>query len=145
MKFQLLLIATNLITRIEQANLSVLTLKTWLIILVIIQLVKQMLKNYLNELNEIKTVETIKYKKCTPGHKELLNLFDDLFDIILTNKTLMSSKDKKENENENENENQDNEDEDENENDDIIKILIHSNEYDEETINQNKKNKITKN
>ena len=49
----------------------------------------------------------------------------------------MSSKDKKENENENEN--QDNEDEDENENDDIIKILIHSNEYDEETINQNKK------
>ena len=28
-------------------------------------------KKYLNELNEIKTVETIKYKKCTPGHKEL--------------------------------------------------------------------------
>ena len=112
-----------------------------------------MLKNYLNELNEIKTVETIKYKKCTPGHKELLNLFDDLFDIILTNKTLMSSKDKKENENENESENEDeneneneNEDqnEDENENDDIIKILIHSNEYDEKTINQNKNNKIIK-
>ena len=61
-------------------------------------------KKYLTELNEIKTVETIKYKKCTPGHKELLNLFDDLFDIILTNKTLMSSKDKKENENENGNE-----------------------------------------
>ena len=114
-----------------------------------------MLKNYLNELNEIKTVETIKYKKCTPGHKELLNLFDDLFDIILTNKTLMSSKDKKENENENENESEnedenenenENEDqnEDENENDDIIKILIHSNEYDEKTINQNKNNKIIK-
>ena len=42
----------------------------------------------------------------------------------------------KENENETENEN-------ENEYDDIIKILIHSNEFDEET-NQNKKNKIIK-
>ena len=55
----------------------------------------------------------------------------------------MSSKDKNEKENENENEN---EDDDENENeddDDIIKILIYSNEYDEET-NQNKKNKIIK-
>ena len=67
----------------------------------------------------------------------------------------MSSKDKKENENENENESENedenenenenkDENEDENENDDIIKILIHSNEYDEETINQNKKNKIVK-
>ena len=103
-------------------------------------------KKDLNVLDEIKNVGTIKYEKRTPGHKKLLNLFDDLFDIILTNKTLMSSKDKKSNENENENENQDNEDEDanENENDDIIKILIYSNEYDEETINQNKKNKIIK-
>ena len=54
---------------------------------------------------------------------------------------------KEENENGNENENE-NEDENENENenedeDDIIKILIHSNEYYEET-NQNKKNKIIK-
>ena len=89
--------------------------------------------------------EIIKYRKCTPGHKELLNLFDDLLDAILTDKTLMSSKDENEKENEklkekNENEN---ENEDENEDDyDIIKLLIHSNEYDEETINQNKKNKI---
>ena len=43
------------------------------------------------------------------------------------------NKNKYENENENENE----------DDDDIIKILIHSNEYDEET-NQNKKNKIIK-
>ena len=43
-KFQLLLTATNLITRIKQASLSILTLKTWLIILKIIKLVKQMLK-----------------------------------------------------------------------------------------------------
>ena len=52
-----------------------------------------------------------------------------------------------ENENNNENENEsENENENDNENeddDDIIKILIHSNEYDEET-NQNKKNKIIK-
>ena len=67
----------------------------------------------------------------------------------------MSSKDKKENENENENESENedenenenenkDENEDESENDDIIKILIHSNQYDEKTINQNKKNKIIK-
>ena len=46
--FQLLLTATNLITRIKQVNLNILTLKAWLIILniinEIIQLVKQMLK-----------------------------------------------------------------------------------------------------
>ena len=46
-------------------------------------------------------------------------------DVILTDKTLIS---KEENEYENENEH-----------DDIMKMLIHSNEYDEETINQNKK------
>ena len=88
-------------------------------------------KKRLNTLNIIKNSE-IKHKRLIPGQKELLNLFDDLSDIILTDKTLMSSKDENENKNENEN-------------DDIMKILIHSNEYDEETINQNKKNKITKN
>ena len=62
-----------------------------------------------------------KHKKLIFGQKELLNLFNDLSDIILTDKTLMSSKDEneklkeekkneklkeeKENENENENEN----------------------------------------
>ena len=72
-------------------------------------------------------------------------------DTILTDKTLMPSKDengteneklKEENENENEKENE-NENEDENEDrDDIIKILKwlkHCNEYDEETVTQNKK------
>ena len=112
-------------------------------------------KKCLNTLHKIKNSE-IKYKRLIPGQKELLNLFNDLLDIILTDKTLMSSKDeneklkeekeklKEENENGNENENE-NEDENENENenedeDDIIKILIHSNEYYEE----NKKNKIIK-
>ena len=47
-------------------------------------------KENLNTLNEIKNEETIKYKKHTPGHKELLNLFNDLLDIILTDKTLES-------------------------------------------------------
>ena len=55
-----------------------------------------------NELNEIKNVETIKYKKRTPGHKELLNLFNDLLDIILTDKTLESESQEDKNENENE-------------------------------------------
>ena len=52
-------------------------------------------KKRLNTLNIIKISET-KYKKLIPGQKELLNLFDDLSDIIVTNKTLMSSKDENE-------------------------------------------------
>ena len=50
-------------------------------------------KKGLNTLNETKNVEIIKYKKRTPKHKELLNLFNDLLDTILTDKTLMSLKD----------------------------------------------------
>ena len=132
-------------------------------------------KKGLNTLNEIKNAEIIKYKKRTPGHKELLNLLNDLLDIILTGKTLESEsqEDKNKNENEkvesrkeenekveskkeenektesrkeeNKNENEDDdyeyenkddyENENEDEDDDIIKILMYSNEYDEETIN----------
>ena len=115
-------------------------------------------KKYLNKLNEIKNVEIIKYKKHTPGHKKLLNLFNDLSDIILTDKTLESENQenekvesrkeenekvesrKEENEdedyeNEYENEDYKNEDEDEdyeNENDD------YDYEYkDDKTIDQN--------
>ena len=77
-------------------------------------------KKDLNTLNEIRNVEIIKYKKRSPGHKELLNLFSNLLDIILTDKklesesqegknendkTLMSSEDENENDNGNENEN----------------------------------------
>ena len=40
----------------------------------------------------------IKYKKFTPKHKELLNLFNDLSDIILTDKTLESENQENENE-----------------------------------------------
>ena len=66
-------------------------------------------KKGLNTLNEIKNAEIIKYKKRTPKHKELLNLFNDLLDTILTDKTLklrsqndktlMSSNEDNENEN----------------------------------------------
>ena len=89
-------------------------------------------KKGLNTLNEIKNAEIIKYKKRTPGHKELLNLFNDLLDIILTDKklesesqedknendkTLMSSEDENENENGNENKNENgNKNENKNEN-----------------------------
>ena len=56
----------------------------------------------LNTLNKIKNAEIKKHRKCTPGHKKLLNLFDDLLDIILTDKTLKleSQEDKNKNENE---------------------------------------------
>ena len=61
-------------------------------------------KTSLNTLNEIKNEGITKQKKCTPKQKELLNLFNDLSDTILTDKTLMSSKDKNENEKEKEKE-----------------------------------------
>ena len=57
-------------------------------------------KKDLNTLNEIKNAEIIKYKKRTPGHKKLLNLFNDLSDIILTDKTLEPKSQENENENE---------------------------------------------
>ena len=57
-------------------------------------------KKGLNTLNEIKNAEIIKYKKRTPGHKKLLNLFNDLSDIILTDKTLESKSQENENKNE---------------------------------------------
>ena len=41
----------------------------------------------------------IKHKKYTFKQKELLNLFNDLLDVILIDKTLMPSKDENENEN----------------------------------------------
>ena len=56
-------------------------------------------KKGLNTLNEIKNAEIIKHKKRTPGQKELSNLFNDLLDAFLTDKTL-KSKSKKDDENE---------------------------------------------
>ena len=48
-------------------------------------------KKRLSTLNIIKNSE-IKHKRLIPGQKELLDLFKDLSEIILTDKTLMSSK-----------------------------------------------------
>ena len=72
-------------------------------------------KKDLNTLNEIKNAEIIKHKRYIPKQKELLNLFDNLLDAILTDKTLksknqkdntlMSSKDDNDNENDTENDN----------------------------------------
>ena len=56
-------------------------------------------KKDLNTLNEIKNAEIIKYKKPTPKHKELLNLFNDLLDTILADKTLESESQEDQNEN----------------------------------------------
>ena len=74
-------------------------------------------KEGLNALNEIKNTEIIKYKKRTPTQKELLNLFNDLLDTILTDETLMSlNENRNENGNENVNE-KENEEENKEEND----------------------------
>ena len=101
-----------------------------------------------NTLNKIKNVETIMYKKRTTKHKELLNLFYDLSDIILTDKTLEleNQEDKNKNEREKvesrkeENKKVENENEDDYEN----KYEDYENEDDDETMDQNKKNKIIK-
>ena len=90
-------------------------------------------KKDLNALNEIKNVEIIKYKKRTPGHKKLLNLFNDLLDIILTDKTLESESQEDKNKNENEKVESRKE---ENENEDYG----YENEDEDETMSQNKKN-----
>ena len=95
-EFQLLLTAKKLITGVKQVKLSILALENWLMILEIIQLVYA--KKDLNTLNKIKNAEIIKHKRRTSKQKELLNLFNDLSDTILTDKTLMSSKDKNEKE-----------------------------------------------
>ena len=68
-------------------------------------------KKRLNTLNIIKNSE-LKHRRIISGQKELLNLFDDLSNIILTDKTLKSESQEDKNE-ENENENDyENEDED---------------------------------
>ena len=93
-----------------------------------------MLKKRLNTLSKIKNAE-IKYKRLIPGQKQLLNLFNDLSDIILTDETLMSSKDenkKLKEEKEKLKEENENENEDDYENED------------DGTMSQNKKNKIKK-
>ena len=51
-------------------------------------------KKRLNTLNIIKISE-IKHKRLIPGQKELLNLFDDLYDTIFTDKTLKIRKSKR--------------------------------------------------
>ena len=53
----------------------------------------------LNTLDKIKNSEIIKYKKCTPGHKMSLNLFDDLLDLILSDKILESESQEDKNKN----------------------------------------------
>ena len=63
-------------------------------------LVNNIKDNTISEIDAKKTFKYIKqnknFRKLIPGQKELLNLFNDLSDIILTDKTLMSSKDENE-------------------------------------------------
>ena len=116
-------------------NLQILTLKTWLIILEIIQLVKYLLRKGLSALNEIKNAEIIKKRRYTSKQKELLNLFNNLLNAVLTNKKLKSKSQEDKNENENDKTLMSSNDDD---HDEVIKILLHSNEY-AKTINQNEK------
>ena len=70
---------------------------------------KYLLKKFKYIKRNKKNAEIIKYKRCTSEQKRLLNLFKDLLDTILSDKTLklesqedstlMSSKDENKNEN----------------------------------------------
>ena len=88
-------------------------------------------KKCLNTLDKIKNAE-IKDKRLIPGQKELIKLLDNLFDIILTDKTLESEN--QENKNENKDEDYENKYKNKYENKDEY-------EYDDETISQDKKAK----
>ena len=101
-------------------------------------------KKSLNTSNEIKNADIRKHKKYIPRQKELLDLFTNLLDAILTDKTLksksqkdntlMSLKDENENDNDNDNDkdngndnhnDNDNDNDNENENN-MIKQLNYS-------------------
>ena len=99
-------------------------------------------KKGLNTLNELKNAEITKQKKRTPKQKELLNLFNDLSDSILTDETLESKSQEEENENENENDNKNENDKNENENDKTLIPSKDEKEKENETINQNNSDKI---
>ena len=107
-------------------------------------------KKALNTLNKIKDAEIIKYKNHTPKHKELLNLFNNLLDIILSDKTLESESQEDENENDKTlmSWNNDYENKNENENDKTLMSSKDENENDlkddGETMSQNEKNEIIK-
>ena len=55
-------------------------------------------KKDVNKLIKIRNERIIKSKKRTPGQKKLLNLFNDLSDMILTDKALESENEENENE-----------------------------------------------
>ena len=103
-------------------------------------------KKGLNILNEIKNAEIITCKMHTLKLKELLNLFNDLLDTILTD-TILKSKSQKDkilmssNENENRNENG-NENGNKNRNENVNDKRMSSSEDDNETMNQNNSNII---
>ena len=98
-------------------------------------------KKDLNALNEIKNVEKIKYKKRTPGQKKLINLFNDLFNIISTDKAESESQENKNKKVKSRNEENEKvesrKEENENEYEDYENECEYENEDDDETIDQN--------
>ena len=108
-------------------------------------------KKDLNALNKIKNAEKIKYKKHTPGHKKLINLFKNLSNIILTDKTLELESQENENEKvenrnvENEDkdyENENYEDDDDDENNDVNETIKNLNNLLDEKIDKSNHLKI---
>ena len=95
-------------------------------------------KKGLNTLKERKNAGIIRYKKRTPKQKELFNSFNDLLDTILTDKTLMSSKDENENENDKTLMSSNDDDDNENENGKTLIIIKKLNNCLDEIIDKSK-------
>ena len=105
-------------------------------------------KKDLNTLNEIKNGEIRKDKRHTPKQIELLNLFNDLLDTILTDKTIKSKSQKGntsmlskgDDDNENDKTLMSSTDNDHNEHDKTL--MSSTDDDDDETVNQNNNNII---
>ena len=94
----------------------------------------------LNTLNKIKNAGIVKYKKCTPGQQELLNLFKDLLETILIDKTL-ESKNQKDDENENGNKNRNENENDENKAENKNMLLEYMEDVDDKLFKKYSKSK----
>ena len=93
-------------------------------------------KKGLNTLRELKKRRNNKTKKRTPKQKELLNLFSDLSDTVLSDETLESKTQEEENENKNEN------DKNESENDKTLIPSKDENEKEKENENEDENKNI---
>ena len=94
-----------------------------------------------NALSKTKNTEIIKHKGCATKQKELLNLFNNLLDTILTNKTLKSESQGDKNKNQNDNTLMSSKDENKNSNENGNDSTLISSKDEKENENENENGK----